>query len=297
LVIAKSVFAECSKKEIIQFIEMEFSKEEIKKICNDNSIEFDNESDGKEEKSQNQTVIEAENIKEVDEEQEELTNEVAQKKKEVIKTLKNQQIVLEIGSLEGEYTMSSRDPFFGPYSEKLDHDLRGSAFMVSYQYNFRNLIVGAGYQSLSLSGESERVRETGITDTGFVFNLDLRIREDINIAGLFSLIGYEFTVFDNVELVPQFRWGFSNNVSIEITADLTATDLANTVSSSSSVSEKYESKTDVKIFALPVIYRYDSFGVGLNVYTVRNEFVEEFDTTTSTYQTKNGLLLSFGNKF
>jgi hypothetical protein len=141
------------------------------------------------------------------------------------------------------------------------------------------------------------VKEEGITDTGFGFNLDLSIRENINIAGFFSLIGYEFTAFGNVEIVPQFRWGFANDVSIETTADLTITDLDDTVSSSERSSEKYESKSDIKIFALPIIYRYDSFGVGLNVYTVRNEFIEEFDTTTSTYETKNGLSIIFGNKF
>ena len=36
-------FAECSKTELLQFIELGFSKEEIKQICKDDSISFDEE--------------------------------------------------------------------------------------------------------------------------------------------------------------------------------------------------------------------------------------------------------------
>ena len=47
--VASPVFAECSKKEILQFIELGFSKKEIKQICKDDSITFGEDLDKSEE--------------------------------------------------------------------------------------------------------------------------------------------------------------------------------------------------------------------------------------------------------
>ena len=311
-------FAECSKTELLQFIELGFSKEEIKQICKDDSISFDEEqSVDSEQKSDEKRVSDASDLDDEeegffekyvglelfgdDDEEDVAEEEVVQQESQIDETpttSKNHQIVLEFGSLEGEFTMRSEDEILGAYSEKLDHDLRGSSFMISYQHNFRGLVVGAGYQSLGLNGESEKVQRTFTTSTGLNYDMSIQLRvENLSIIGLFALIGYEFTVFNNIEITPQARWGFANNTTIELTGIVSANDPTNTVLSGSTINEKYESQTDVKVFALPVIWRFDSFGAGLNVYTVRNEFIDEFETTTAKYQTKNGLLLSFGNKF
>jgi hypothetical protein len=329
-----SVFAECSKTELLQFIKLGFSKEEIKRICNDESITFEEdqehnteakndvvEKNATTEDENNRNLAEKNSVStDVDKEEAEKSafrefldtatfgvfedneKEAVEKKepqKTVVKsveTLKNHHLLLEFGGLNGYYTLSSNEEIIKEYSGKLNHGSNGSAFTVSYQYIHNGFVVGAGYHNYSLQGESDKSRQS-FTSNGIFYDLEMKIFHKLNISGIFGMIGYEFTIYPKVELTPQLRYGFSNEVSAESILKIIDHDPTNIEDVSGEITVKDEIKSDVKIFALPVAYRFDSFSVGLNFYSMRNEFIDEEDTTTAKTETREGVLLSFGNKF
>ncbi len=341
--VASPVFAECSKKELLQFIELGFSKKEIKQICKDESITFDENMDQSEEpkevvekpvqveeeayvetkkieaydasdketKASDQSTIKKyldvmtfgvfeddEKIDDKDDIKKEMPNTAKQSGEEENSKvpIKNHHLLLEFGSLNGYYNFSSDEEIFKEYSGKLNHGLNGSAFAVSYQYIHNKFVVGTGYHSYNIEGESDKSRQN-FSSNGIDYDLEIKNLHKISISGLFIILGYEFKLFTKYELTPQVRYGFSNEISADSTLEVIDHDPTNIEDVTGSSKVDYEIKSDVKIFALPVVYRFDTFSAGLNFYSMRNEFFYQEDTTTLKTRTKEGILLSFGNKF
>ena len=193
--------AECSKKELVQFIELGFSKEEIKQICKDDSITFskfeDKESDSREFDDE-ATDTETSNIE--DEKEDESDSTVVETPKSAFQQVRSStrntrnQIILEIGGMNGEYTLTSNDDILREYSGALDHQLSGGIFLISYQYKFEsNLIFGVGYQAFNLEGESDSVKRSFSYGGVFFTDYGVKIKTDeFQGNGLVGIIGYEF---------------------------------------------------------------------------------------------------------
>jgi DNA-binding transcriptional MerR regulator len=168
LFVSSSLYAACSKKEIVQFVELGFTKEEIKQICEDDSIDFGKDQseaneveEADEETSENKESVndrndEVESIRTDPESRQETLQQARQSTKQG-----RSQIFFEIGGMNGKYSMKSSDEIVREYSGDLDHDLSGAMFSLGYQYKFdSNMLVGLGYQSFNLEGESKEVSKT-----------------------------------------------------------------------------------------------------------------------------------------
>jgi DNA-binding transcriptional MerR regulator len=301
LFVSNSLYAACSKKEIVQFVELGFTKEEIKQICEDDSIDFgkDQSQANEAEEADEKTRDNKEPVKERNDEIESIptTPEVSQETLQQARQSTKQgrsQIVFEIGGMNGEFTLTSNDEVLREYSGQLDHQLSGGIFSVTYQYKFdSNLIVGLGYQYFKLEGESETVRRSFVSNGTFLSNVGLKIKtNEFKGSGLVGLIGYEFNISKSVDISPQLRIGISN----EISATQTAYSSVSGINTSSRGDEVSENITPIGI-AIPLVYRFGAFGLGVSIYSLKASLGEEVDSSESKAETTAGAMIFLGNKF
>lgn len=294
--------AECSKKELVQFIELGFSKEEIKQICKDDSITFskfeDKESDSREFDDE-ATDTETSNIE--DEKEDESDSTVVETPKSAFQQVRSStrntrnQIILEIGGMNGEYTLTSNDDILREYSGALDHQLSGGIFLISYQYKFEsNLIFGVGYQAFNLEGESDSVKRSFSYGGVFFTDYGVKIKTDeFQGNGLVGIIGYEFNISDSLEITPQLRIGVSN----EITVTQTAYTSGNFIGANTST-RSTDSDTITPIgLSIPIVYRFGSFGLGLSLYSLAAGVEDEINSSKAEITTTAGGQIFLGNKF
>jgi hypothetical protein len=342
--VASPVFAECSKKEILQFIELGFSKKEIKQICKDDSITFGEDLDkseepneiiGKpveieggakedtneiqasenpeEERTEDQSTFKRyldvmtfgvfeDDEKEQSEEVTEMEGDGRVKQKFGSDTTstkeRRHQIVFEIGSMNGEYTLKSDNEIVKEYSERMDHELAGGLFVISYQYKFNsNMIVGVGYQAYNLEGESERVTRTFNTSDGLAtFDMGLKLKtHELEGSGLLGIVGYEGHITDSIEITPQLRIGIANNISLTRTLYF-STNVPN-ADITPEMREEYSETGSTFGVALPIVYRFESFGLGFSVYAMVSGFEYDGESTQEEVRTTAGGQIFLGNKF
>ena len=300
LFVSSSLYAACSKKEIVQFVELGFTKKEIKQICEDDSIDFGKDpseanevEEADEETSENKESVndrndEVESIRTDPESPQETLQQARQSTKQG-----RSQIFFEIGGMNGKYSMKSSDEIVREYSGDLDHDLSGAMFSLGYQYKFdSNMLVGLGYQSFNLEGESKEVSKTFFS--GGLYFPDFRLKarvDELKGSGLFGVVGYEGRISNSVEIVPQIRLGISNEITV------TRTFLLSGINGSSSVKGEEKATVTPVGIALPIIYRFGAFGLGFTVYGMVAGFEYEEDSTKENVQTTAGGMIFLGNKF
>ena len=344
---SSSLLAECSKTEILQFIELGFSKAEIKQICRDESITFEEDLDqdtesnptietpsqsevgSGDQQKETQAASVSKEVKETkekstfkeyldivtfgvfDDDEEESEEKTAVEKPKQVEELKQEvrvdttaakerrhQIVFEIGGLNGVYNLKSDDEIVKEYSGQLDHELSGGLFVISYQYKFdSNMVVGVGYQAYKLEGESERITRTFTTPDGSAnFDISLKLKtHELEGSGLLGLIGYEGRITDSIEIIPQLRIGIANKVSLTRSLYF-STNFPNT-DITPEMREEYNETGSTFGVALPIVYRFGTFGLGLSLYALASGFEYDGDSTKEEVRTTAGGQLFLGNKF
>jgi len=345
--VSSSLLAECSKTEILKFIELGFSKAEIKQICKDESITFEEDLDQDTESNQTTEKL---SQKEVSPDDQQKETQAASVSKEVKKTKeksrfkeyldivtfgvfdddaeesgettevgkpeqveepkqavsadtatakeRRHQIVFEIGGMNGEYTLKSDDEIVKEYSGRLDHELSGGLFVISYQYKFdSNMVVGVGYQAYKLEGESEKITRTFTTTDGLAtFDMGLKLKtHELEGSGLLGLVGYEGHITDSIEIIPQLRIGIANKVSL--TRSLYFSTNVPNADITPEVREEYSETGSTFGVALPIVYRFGTFGLGLSFYALASGFEYDGDSTKEEVRTNSGGQLFLGNKF
>ena len=340
-IVSSSLLAECSKTEILKFIELGFSKAEIKQICKDDLITFEEDLDQDTESNQTtekpfQTEVSSDDqqketqaasvskeVKETkekstfkeyldivtfgvfddDEEKSGETTEVEEPKQAVSADTsaakeRRHQIVFEIGGMNGESTLKSDDEIVKEYSGRLDHELSGGLFVISYQYKFdSNMVVGVGYQAYKLEGESEKITRTFTTTDGLAtFDMGLKLKtHELKGSGLLGLVGYEGHITDSIEIIPQLRIGIANKVSLK--RSLYFSTNAPNADITPEAREEYSETGSTFGIALPIVYRFGTFGLGLSLYALVSGFEYDGDSTKEEVRTNSGGQLFLGNKF
>ena len=339
--VSSSLVAECSKREILKFIELGFSKAEIKQICKDDSITFEEDMDQDTESNQTtekpsqmevssddqqketQAASVSKEVKETkekstfkeyldimtfgvfddDEEKSGETTEVEEPKQAVSADTsaakeRRHQIVFEIGGMNGEYTLKTDDEIVKEYSGRLDHELSGGLFVISYQYKFdSNMVVGVGYQAYKLEGESEKITRTlTTTDGSATFDMGLKLKtHELKGSGLLGLVGYEGHITDSIEIIPQLRIGIANKVSLK--RSLYFSTNAPNADITPEAREEYSETGSTFGIALPIVYRFGTFGLGLSLYALASGFEYDRESTKEEVRTNSGGQLFLGNKF
>ena len=340
--VSSSLLAECSKTEILKFIELGFSKAEIKQICKDDSITFEEDLDQDTESNQTtekpsqmevssddqqketQAASVSKEVKETkekstfkeyldimtfgvfdgDEEKSGETTEVEEPKQAVSADTsaakeRRHQIVFEIGGMNGEYTLKTDDEIVKEYSGRLDHELSGGLFVISYQYKFdSNMVVGVGYQAYKLEGESEKITRTFTTTDGSAnFDMGLKLKtHELEGSGLLGLVGYEGHITDSIEIIPQLRIGIANKVSLTRSLYF-STNAPNTNIITPEMREEYSETGSTFGVALPLVYSFGTFGLGLSLYALASGFEYDRESTKEEVRTNSGGQLFLGNKF
>lgn len=279
------VYADCSKEEIIEFLKLGFSKEQTQEICNETFIKYDESVGSENLQIDNLTFSEKLEFGLISEES--------------IILNQNHQLNIEIGVIRGESSLSSKDNIYQDYTNDLSYKLSGNTTTLVYHFNFYKLLIGAGYHNFILYGKSNSVNRSFLSNNTLdSYNITIQLKtEKLDISGFFVSVGYEINLTENIELSPQLRWGVANQVLVDQISYLDISTTSNSLNQNSVLYEKLSSTEDIKILHIPIIYRLETFGVGLNLSVMQNEFEYKTGESSSKYKMGESLSLFLGRRF
>lgn len=301
------VYAECSKKELLQFIELGFSKKEIQQICKTDSIEFESniktDKQNENDNSKSEIIVQEQSTEDNDfEESTERKDTDYQKfstdypvQTSSFRKSKNNRITFEIGGMTGSYDIDFTDDSTNTDLGTFDHKLGGTLYLVSFQHKLNSdFVVGVGYQSFKLEGESDQFQLI-VTDPSTFTTFDFRFKiktNEFSGTGLVGIFGYDLNLSPKIELTPQLRVGVANELKLVRTLSLDVRGLLST----SVKQEVTESASTIGI-ALPVSYKFEDFGLGITLYALRAGFERDDDGSKEEIITDSGAQLLVSHKF
>ena len=181
-------------------------------------------------------------------------------------------------------------------SGELDHDLSGSSLAVSYVHvRDNNLIVGGGYQSVSVSGSSGVNSDYVYIYQGTTYPMSIKLEADQFLATfLYGLVGYYVTMSEKWSFQPNVKIG-SKSATLTATATVELTDPSTNQKSTGSSTQSYEASGTGFEIDLPFVYKFEAIGLGvsINLGGTAAEFVDGTETTSVTSFNSLNLFMDF----